>query len=228
MTKIKLTYFDIEGVAEPIRLALALAGQEYEDDRVSFPNWEALKPTTPYGALPLMTVDDGPVQTESGAMLRWVGATLSETLYPGEKLYDIEQAMGVIGDLQKSWSPKLYLGMRPEMYGYPAGFNKTDEGKELLKTMREKFVTDELPIYLDRIQCLLEKADGGWLVAGSEPTIADCLAVSTLRSYTRGFVDYVDSKCLETHPKVVDYVKRFCQLEPIQGRYDTGLGSPAY
>lgn len=228
MTKIKLTYFDIEGVAEPIRLALALAGQEYEDDRVSFADWQDLKPKTPYGSLPLMIIDDGPVKTESGAMLRWVGATLSETLYPREKLFEVEQAMGIVGDMLKAWTPKLYLAMGPERYGYPAGYGKTDEGKDLAKTMREKFVNDELPIYLDRIQGLLDKADGGWIVAGSEPTIADCFAVGALRTYTKGFLDYVDPKCLESHPKVVEYVKRFCDLDPIQGRYQTGLGSPAY
>ena len=60
MTKIKLTYFDIEGAAEPVRLALALAGKEYEDDRVKFPDWKDLKPKTPYGQLPVMTIDDDP------------------------------------------------------------------------------------------------------------------------------------------------------------------------
>jgi glutathione S-transferase len=82
MPKIKLTYFDIEGAAEPTRLALALAGQEYEDVRVKFPDWKELKPKTPYGQLPIVTIDDGPMRTQSGAMLRWVGATLSKTLYP--------------------------------------------------------------------------------------------------------------------------------------------------
>jgi glutathione S-transferase len=228
MTKIKLTYFDIEGVAEPTRLALALAGKEYEDERVSSAEWKDLKPKTPYGYLPLMTIDDGPVRTESGAMLRWVGATFSEMLYPREKLFEIEQAMGIVDDMQKAWAPKLYLSMGPEKYGYPVGYSKTDEGKALVKTLREKFVTDELPIFLDRIQGLLDAAGGEWLVAGSEPTIVDCVAVSSLRSFTKGFLDYVDPKCLESHPKIVDYVKRFCQLGPIKGRYQTGLGSPAY
>jgi hypothetical protein len=64
--KIKLTYFDIEGAAEPTWLALALAGQEYEDDRVKFlPDWTELNPKTPYSQLPLMTIDDGPVRTQS-------------------------------------------------------------------------------------------------------------------------------------------------------------------
>jgi len=47
--KIKLTYFDIEGVAEPIRLALVLSGIPFEDHRIKFDEWPAMKPTTPYG-----------------------------------------------------------------------------------------------------------------------------------------------------------------------------------
>ena len=67
---IKLTYFNIEAAAEPTRLALALAGQKYEDDRIEFKDWPTLKPKTPYGALPLMVIDNGPVKTQSMAMLR--------------------------------------------------------------------------------------------------------------------------------------------------------------
>ena len=72
--KIKLTYFDIEGVAEPIRLAFAFAGVEFEDDRIKFPQWQELKPTTPHGTLPIMTIDDGPVITQSQAMLRYAAS----------------------------------------------------------------------------------------------------------------------------------------------------------
>ena len=100
--------------------------------------------------------------------------------------------------------------------------------------MREAWVKQELPDYLGRIEGLLDRAaadssGGGWLVPGTkEPTIADCYAVALLRSFTRGHMDYVDTKCLETHPKVVAYCKKFCALPQIQGRYENGIGSPAY
>ena len=41
--KIKLTYFDLFGRIEPIRMCLWKAGVEYEDIRVSGPSWMALK-----------------------------------------------------------------------------------------------------------------------------------------------------------------------------------------
>jgi glutathione S-transferase len=142
----------------------------------------------------------------------------------------VEEVMGVIGDFQNAWGPNLYMGMRPQNYGRPEGWSRTDEGKDMVKSMRTKFVKDELPMYLGRLEALLEKSGGDkWLVPGTtEPTIADCTAVSLLRSFTKGHIDHVDTKCLEVNPKVVAYVKRFCDLPQIKGRYENGLGSAAY
>ena len=225
--KIKLTYFDMEGAGEAIRLALVLSGTAYEDSRIKMSAWKELKPKTPYGNLPLMEIDNGPVKTQSGAMLRWVGAECSSTLYPREKLYDIEEAMGIVGDLQKAWELVLYIGIRPTAMGYEEGFNKTEKGQALIKSMREGFV-GKMPDYLGRLEGLIDKNGGKWLVAGDDPTIADCMAVALLRVFTRGHVDYIDTKCLEVNPKVVDYCKRFCDLPQIKGRYDSGIGSDNY
>ena len=227
--KIKLTYFDIEGAAEPVRLALVLSGTEFEDDRVKFPDWAALKPKTPNGQLPIMQIGDDPqMRTQSSAMLRMVGAEYSPdgSLYPRDKLYDVEEVLGLLDDAKRDWTPSLYIGMAPTKFGYPQDFNKTDEGKALVKKMREEFVQEKLTHYLDQLTKLLEKSGDKWLVAGCDnPTIADCAWVPFLRNYTRGHIDHVDVKCLDTHPKIVEYVKRFCDLPSIKGRYTNGLGS---
>lgn len=55
-----------------IRVALKAAGVEFEDQRVSFPEFGALKPTLPAGQLPVLEVD-GTMYTQSGAILRWAG-----------------------------------------------------------------------------------------------------------------------------------------------------------
>jgi len=72
---------------------------------------------------------------------------------------------------------------------------------------------------------MLEKSGEKWLVEGlDDPTIADCYAVSFLRSFTKGHIDYVDTDCLSESPKIVDYIKRFCALPQINGWYKDGLG----
>ena len=222
---IKLTYFDIEGVAEAVRLALVLSGTPFEDVRVQFSDWPAMKPTTPNGQLPIMTIggDDANVKTQSKAMLRWAGMTKSKTLYPTDKVFEIEEMIGILEDLQRAFAPAHYMGMRPANFGYPVGFESTDEGKKLIESMRTKFVKEELPKYA---KCLTEKMEqhgGPFLVAGSEPTVADCMAVPILRSFTRGILDHVDSTCLDAYPTLVTYIKNFCALEAVKGRYNNGI-----
>lgn len=221
-SSIKLTYFDIEGAAEPIRLALVLSGTPFEDDRVAFSEWADLKPTTPYGQLPLLTIDDK-LHTQSKSMLRWVGSTCSKTLYPTDKLLEIEEAIGLIEDMTGAWTPSMYIAMGPTKYGYPADFPKTEEGLNKIKEMRTAFVQTQLPLYLTYLETLMAKHGGKWLVAGDDPTIADCLTVATLRTFTRGHMDHVPANCLDTNPKMVEYIKNFCALEPIQGRYNNGV-----
>ena len=54
MTKPKLTYFDAPvSRGEECRLALHIAGIDFEDDRIKGPDWPALKPKTPYGSMPV-------------------------------------------------------------------------------------------------------------------------------------------------------------------------------
>ena len=44
MKKVKLTYFNGRGRAEVARLILSIAGEVFEDVRIEFSDWEALKP----------------------------------------------------------------------------------------------------------------------------------------------------------------------------------------
>ena len=222
---IKLTYFDIEGVAEAVRLALVLSGTPFEDVRVQFPDWPAMKPSTPNGQLPIMTIggDDANVKTQSKAMLRWVGMTKSKTLYPTEKVFEIEEIIGILEDLQRAFMPAHYIGMRPASFGHPEGFQSTEEGKKLTELMRTKFVKEELPKYIKHLTDKMENHGGPFLVAGTEPTVADCVAVPLLRSFTRGIMDHVDPHCLDAYPTIVTYIKNFCALEHVKGRYNNGI-----
>lgn len=221
--KIKLTYFDIEGAAECVRLTCLLAGLDYEDVRVKFPDWQELKPKTPHGTLPIMQIDDGPMRVQSQAMVRYLASEFSDTLYPKDKLFDIEEAIGLAGDFSRAWTPNLYMSMRPTSFGYPEGYGKTDEGKAKIQAMREAFCKDEMPKWLNYLTAMLDKNDGKWLASTDAPTIADCILVPTLRGFTRGHIDHVPTTVLDSHPKIVDYIKRFCALPQIKGRYTTGL-----
>lgn len=55
----KLRYFNIKGLAEPIRFVLAYVGQEYQDIRVTQEDWPAIKPSKKtFFVIPLIKLGD--------------------------------------------------------------------------------------------------------------------------------------------------------------------------
>jgi prostaglandin-H2 D-isomerase / glutathione transferase len=205
------------------RLALTLAGVPFEDHRVKRQDWEEFKKSTPYGQLPIMSIDDGPPRAQSEGMLRWIGTDLCPALYPKDRLLDVEEAMGLVLDAHEARAVSLFLNFCPEMYGHPADWNQTEEGKQMIKIMREKIVSEQLPKFMGYFSAMLRKNGNQWLASTEGPTLADCMAIPLLRSFSLGFMDHVPANCLDDYPDIVRYVKRFCSLPQIVGRYETGL-----
>ena len=74
MTKPKLTYFDAAASrGEECRLALHLAGVDFEDVRVKPADWAQLKNQTPYGGLPILELPGKPPLGQSNAILVLIG-----------------------------------------------------------------------------------------------------------------------------------------------------------
>ncbi|CAH2301323.1 hematopoietic prostaglandin D synthase [Pelobates cultripes] len=71
MPTYKLTYFNFKGRAELIRYIFAYKNTEYEDVRIEFSEWPALKPSIPYGQLPILEID-GVVYHQSIAIARYL------------------------------------------------------------------------------------------------------------------------------------------------------------
>jgi glutathione S-transferase len=69
--KPELTYFDIRGRAECIRLLLEEVAVAYEDRQITNAEWQQLKPRTPFGQVPLLRIGNIElVQTQ--AILRYL------------------------------------------------------------------------------------------------------------------------------------------------------------
>jgi len=218
--EVKLTYFDIEGVAEKVRLALTLNGVEFTDERIKFPEWAALKPTTKYGQLPVMTIGDKAI-AQSGAMLRWAAKQGDGALYPDgqvELALLIEEVVGLCEDMTRAWSPCLYLSMRPQQYGYPEDYGKTEEGAAKIKAMREAFVANDMPRYIKYFENFLEQ-NGGPFMCGSNVTMADCVLLPTLRNFIRGHIDHVPTTCLDGHPAIKAYIAAMMEVPKIKAWY---------
>ncbi|PIK61850.1 hypothetical protein BSL78_01181 [Apostichopus japonicus] len=67
----KLIYFNWKGRAEGARYIFHLAGQEFEDYRVTKEEWKQLKPKTPLGQIPILEVD-GKQLPQSHAIRRYL------------------------------------------------------------------------------------------------------------------------------------------------------------
>ena len=74
MSKPRLTYFDAPvSRGEECRLALHLAGVDFEDVRIKPADWPALKEQMPYGSLPVLELPGRGTFAHSNAILVLIG-----------------------------------------------------------------------------------------------------------------------------------------------------------
>jgi len=66
----KLSYFPIRGRAEMSRYIFAVDGTAYTDDRIQ--NWNDFKKETPFGKLPILTLKDGTIISQSRSIERYL------------------------------------------------------------------------------------------------------------------------------------------------------------
>lgn len=225
MAKIKLTYFNIEAAAEKVRLAFVMTGAEFEDNRIDQETWKTMKPTTPFGQLPVMEVvmEDGTVKTfaQSVAMMRWIARKFDPTgtLYPADAdaSIEVEEMLGLSDDLARAWQPKLYIGMgdRHKMYGHP---EEWPEKAATVQKLREEFLATDLPKFMDFFTKKLSAT--GAFFCGPNPTIADLQILAQLRYYTKGVADYVPANSLEPYPVVTAWMARMHDIPQIKKWYN--------
>src|SRR3954471_11740957 len=110
MTQPRLIYFDAPvSRGEECRLALHLAGVDFEDVRVKGTDWPAMKAQTPYGALPVLELPGKPPLAHSNAILTMVGR--EHGLHPSDP-FDAARAEGMmqhVEDLRGVVGPTLRM-----------------------------------------------------------------------------------------------------------------------
>ncbi|XP_048797231.1 hematopoietic prostaglandin D synthase [Lagopus muta] len=87
MPNYKLTYFNLRGRAEISRYIFAYSGIKYEDHRLEVADWPKIKPTIPFGKVPILEVD-GVIIHQSLAIARYLAR---ETGLAGQT--PVEQAL---------------------------------------------------------------------------------------------------------------------------------------
>jgi glutathione S-transferase len=177
MTDYKLTYFDMEaGRAEPVRIALHAAGVNFEDIRISFPEFMETRDSLRFKCVPVLEVN-GVAVTQSNAMCRYAGKMAG--LYPEDPLQALycDEAMGAIEDALHQ--AVLTFGL---------------EGDEL-KTAREKLVAGWLTVFLRGLNEMLER--GGDYFADNRLTVADLKVSGFSKWLMSGDLDHVPTDLVE-------------------------------
>lgn len=200
MSQYKLTYFNGRGRAELARLLFAVAGVQYEDIRIEKDAWPQLKPTTPFGQLPVLEVD-GITLAQSNAIARLLARRFN---LAGKTELDVAHVDMVVDCLEDTLTPAL---------GF---FHEADEARKA--ELQKKYLESQLPGFLENLEKLLKQNhDGDGYFVGDELTWAD-LAFLSIVSILKmvGAVDPTSKypkldalhKRVEQHPKVAEWLAK--------------------
>jgi glutathione S-transferase len=201
MAKLKLTYFDFHGGrGEVARLALAIGGIPFEDDRIAFSDWERRKTDTPFGGLPLLEVD-GEIVAQSNGINRYVGKLAG--LYPADPWQAAlcDEVMDAVEDI----TIKVV-----------ATFDLPEAEK---KAQRQALVDGPLRLYLTRLQERLE-AHGGRYFAGNRLSVADLKVFVWIGHLKSGKLDHIPTDLPDrVAPNLVGHHERVKALPEIRAYY---------
>lgn len=181
--EIKLTYFNIKGLAEMIRLTLTLGGIEFEDIRMDYQEFMKLKEggTLPFGQLPVLTVD-GKNFSQSQPLLRYA-MKLAGT-YPSDPLAALELEE-VLEAIRETFQEKIAPTMR------------MDAAEK--KVAREKYASEYLPARLAIFEKRIAANGSGWMV-GDSYTPADFYVAAIHSWLASGIVDHIPASIFEAYP----------------------------
>jgi glutathione S-transferase len=183
MNKPRLIYFDAPvSRGEECRLALHLAGIEFEDVRVKPDAWPAMKAQMPYGAMPVLELPGHPPLAHSNAILVLIGRR--HGLHPAD---DFEAArhegmMQHVEDLRGVITPTLRLA---------------DAEK---KAAREAIAAGFLPAWARSAE---KNIEGEPFFGGAKPHVVDLKLHMAVRWFIGGKVDHIPATIFDGCPKLV-------------------------
>ena len=183
MNKPKLTYFDAPvSRGEECRLALHLAGIDFEDERINVAAWPAMKDETPYGALPVLELPGHPALAQTNAILALIGRR--HGLHPAD---DFEAArhegmMQHVDDLRTAVGPTIRMG---------------DEEK---KATREALVAGFLPAWAKAAE---RNIQGSPFFGGQKIHVVDLKLHMAVRWLIGGKIDHIPVTIFAAYPKLI-------------------------
>jgi prostaglandin-H2 D-isomerase / glutathione transferase len=182
MAKYKLTYFDFSGSrGEECRLALHVAGVDFEDCRLTQEQWAAHKASTPYGAVPVLEAAGKPPLAQSNAILTYVGR--SYNLHPTDP-----------------WQAALHEAILVAAEEVRAALSPSGKisDPEQKKKAREELASG----FLQSWGRSIEQQIKGPFIAGERIQVADIKLFQIVASLTNGVIDHIPKTVFSAFPKL--------------------------
>uniref|UniRef100_A0A9J2P7J0 glutathione transferase n=1 Tax=Ascaris lumbricoides TaxID=6252 RepID=A0A9J2P7J0_ASCLU len=191
----KLIYFDVQMRAEPARMMFKLAGVPFEDVRISKQEWPQLKPTMPFGQVPVLEFD-GHKLGQSFAINRFLARKFGFAgKDPLEQAYVDSIADGFKDFFEATGKTVLKVGTG-EIQDKEAAYNET------ISPAREKF--------LPALRKFLKVSNSEYVV-GNSLTWADLLISNYFATCQGMFPHFLDG-----YSDIDNYVKHILDLPKIK------------
>jgi glutathione S-transferase len=183
MAKPRLIYFDFAGSrGEECRIALHLAGVDFDDVRVPSAQWPELKSGTPFGSLPVLELAGRPPLAQSNAILVYIGR--QHGLHPKDDLDAAyhEALMDYAEDLRHHVGPVLRI---------------TDDAQK--RAARDELASNYLPTWGTNVERQLGEHP---FVGGDNLHVVDLKLYMIVRWLTSATVDHVPTTVFDHCPKM--------------------------
>jgi len=182
MSNVTLHYFDFSGSrGEEVRLALHAAGIEFDDHRMKREEWAKLKPTTPFGQVPVLEIKGKGALSQSNAILGLIGA--QHDLLPK----DAFEAAHHIAILNAGEDLRCVINRTMRL--------KDDEEK---KEAREEIADGYLKDWSDNVEALVK----GPFFGGDDLSVADIKLYMVMNWIKRGIIDHIPATSFDAYPKL--------------------------
>jgi glutathione S-transferase len=184
MSRPRLIYFDFAGSrGEECRIALHLAGIDFEDVRVKSDDWPAMKANTPFGAMPVLELAGQAPLAHCNAILVFIGR--QHRLHPADA-YEAarhEALMCAVEELRHTITPTLRI---------------TDP--ELKRQAREALAANDLKTWGSQVE---RQLGDGPFIGGATLQVADLKLYMVVRWLTSGTLDHVPTTVFDHCPKLL-------------------------
>nr|XP_022915699.1 glutathione S-transferase-like [Onthophagus taurus] len=139
---IKVTYFDITALGEPIRYLLTYGNEKFDDVRIERSKWPELKPSMPFGQMPTYE-EDGKVAHQSLAICRYLAKKYKIAGADDWEALEIDSIVDTVNDFRQKIGAYHY-----------------EQDEAVKEAKKGPLFKETIPYYLEKFEKIAKDNDG--------------------------------------------------------------------